>query len=95
MKNPGTVLTNIRRYWRSLPKYGIDDLLDSADQFVAKQTRTQNGRTMCDLPRLLLENMVELRKRELRGSKLMSYHAHKGKAGLKKSGKKNLPQSSI
>ena len=95
LKNPGTVLTNIRRYWRNLPKYGIGDLLDSADQFVAKQIRIQNGRKICDLPRLLLENMVELRKRTRRGSKLTSYHAHKGKARLRKSGKKNLQKSSV
>jgi hypothetical protein len=95
LKNPGTVLTNIRRYWQRIAKYSMHDLLDSADQFIAKQTRTQNGRTICDLPRLMLENMVELQKRKLRGSKLTSYHVHKGKAALKKSGKKNLKKFSV
>ncbi len=95
LKNPETVLTNIRRYWQRITKYSMHDLLESADQFIADRTHIQNVRKVCDLPRLLLDNMVVLREQERRQSKRTSYHAHKDKARHKKSVKKNSRKSSV
>jgi hypothetical protein len=65
LKNPQTVLINIRWYWRSLPKFGMTD----PDEFLEKRTRHYDGKTVCNLPRSLLDALVRLQKRDRRESK--------------------------
>jgi len=79
LKNPQTVLTNIRRYWRDLPKFGMTD----PDEFLEKRTRHYDRKTVCNLPRSLLDALVRLQTQDRKASKRNS--ADKTRAAARQS----------
>ena len=70
MKRSKTLLNHIRREWpglekrwrASLAEISIKDFFVTADEFIRKSKRTQDGREVYDLPVAVLDLIVELRR---------------------------------
>jgi hypothetical protein len=73
-KRPESLLNHIRHKWErlkvswraSLSELSIKDFLDGADQFIEKSKRTRNGRDIYDVPKPVLDEIIELRRESKR-----------------------------